>query len=681
DNSCLQSYLELFIFSCVDYGIIFGEKEVPHSSKTTFFDSFLPLKTCFFCYNFTIVCFPIACIIFLWKSARIAYNLYLYLDIKDFYLTALKIKEEEIDNFTWHEIQHRLQAVQREQQMCIHKQELTELDIYHRILRYKNYMVAMINKDILPVKFTLPIFGEVIFFSKGLKWNYEQLLLLGYDTPFMQWSLKDEYKVFENRTMLANRLASRSRWLGFVNLILSPAIFIWQVLYSFLTYGEMVKRQPGFFGTRRWSQYGRLYLRHFNELDHELNARLNRGYRPAAKYMTIFTSPKSEIIARKVIFFCAAILSVLLFCAVYNDAIFRIDHALTLVTCLGGVIVAAQGFVPDENLVFCPEKLFLAVLAQIHYMPHEWYGKSHTMKVRNEFGRLFQYKFSYVVMEMLSPLICPFILIFVLPNRMGKVIDFYRNFTVSVIGVGDVCSFAQMDIRKHGNPQWMSPGQKQHTGFQAQDGKTELSLMHFTLTNPDWKPPTESTAFITNIRHRATRDAHSLGVLPEINPFYYSLYSLSSFGPEYSSLIGSLMQNSTTQSFYPNAPLAGAVKPIMRGGLSNVEGPIHGSNAGLLSSIPSVAGGSCGSGESSIQAPLSSLPHLPAELNAANMSFGALYMHQLRRSETEQSNQPEQELSHIAANILGNPPREIQQIQEEHNENTPLVDFLTERYT
>lgn len=29
--------------------------------------------------------------------------------------------------------------------MCIHKKELTELDIYHRILRFKNYMVAMID--------------------------------------------------------------------------------------------------------------------------------------------------------------------------------------------------------------------------------------------------------------------------------------------------------------------------------------------------------------------------------------------------------------------------------------------------------------------------------------------------------------------------------------------------------
>ena len=41
----------------------------------------------------------------------------------------------------------------------------------------------------------------------------------------------------------------------------------------------MIKREPGFFGTRAWSHYGSIYLRHFNELDHEYVTRLSRGYK------------------------------------------------------------------------------------------------------------------------------------------------------------------------------------------------------------------------------------------------------------------------------------------------------------------------------------------------------------------------------------------------------------------
>ena len=53
----------------------------------------------------------------------------------------------------------------------------------------------------------------------------------------------------------------------------------------------------------------------------------------------------------------------------------------------------------------------------------------------------------------MSPIITPLILLFKMPNRSLEIVDFFRNFTVEVTGVGDVCSFAQMDIRKHGNPQ------------------------------------------------------------------------------------------------------------------------------------------------------------------------------------------------------------------------------------
>lgn len=43
-------------------------------------------------------------------------------------------------------------------------------------------------------------------------------------------------------------------------------------------------------------------MRHFNELDHELQARLNRAYKPAVKYMESFSSPLGAVIARCVNF-------------------------------------------------------------------------------------------------------------------------------------------------------------------------------------------------------------------------------------------------------------------------------------------------------------------------------------------------------------------------------------------
>ena len=70
--------------------------------------------------------------------------------------------------------------------------------------------------------------------------------------------------------------------------------------------------------------------------------------------------------------------------------------------------------------------------------------------------------------------------------------------------------------------QWMSAGQTEASIYQqAEDGKTELSLMHFAITNPQWQPPQETTHFISQLKERVQREAtaasdtHALASLSE----------------------------------------------------------------------------------------------------------------------------------------------------------------------
>lgn len=59
----------------------------------------------------------------------------------------------------------------------------------------------------------------------------------------------------------------------------------------------------------------------------------------------------------------------------------------------------------------------------------------------------------YLLEELVSPITTPLILCFSIRYKALDIVDFFRNFTIDVTGVGDVCSFAQMDVRRHGNPQ------------------------------------------------------------------------------------------------------------------------------------------------------------------------------------------------------------------------------------
>ncbi|XP_037038233.1 autophagy-related protein 9A isoform X2 [Bradysia coprophila] len=564
----LQEILELgqFVFVVVfvtylihgvNYPYLFREVPLAHNkTKVTLDDVMYPVGECISSITATswIILF-IAMLFWQFRTIKVIYHALQYYDIKKFYNSALKIDDSEIDNLTWHEVQQKIREVQSEQQMCIHKAQLTELDIYHRILRFKNYMVALMNKNLLPSKICPPIIGESVCFSRGLRYNIEMILFRGPWAPFENnWHLKEEFKRSNKRNELAQKLSRQIFWVAFGNLLLSPLVFLWSLMVFFFSYADLIKREPGTLGTRCWSQYGMLYMRHFNELDHELHARLNRAYRPAVKYMSSFSSPIMAVIAKNIIFMGGGPLAILMLLAIYDEDVVQVERVLMLMTLLGISVIFARIFIPDENMIWCPEQLMTAVLAHTHYLPVTWRGQAHTSQVRDQFGHFFQFRAMYLLNELLSPLTTPFILMFYLRPRSLDIVDFFRNFTVSVIGVGDVCSFAQMDVRKHGNRDWqpthstevempevLTPLCETNQYTQGEFGKTELSLVHFTLTNPGWKMPNEAKQFVHSIKRHAMHDIDRTRIGTN-TAMEQSLFSVGSMGREYSSIVQSIMQ-------------------------------------------------------------------------------------------------------------------------------------------
>lgn len=110
-----------------------------------------------------------------------------------------------------------------------------------------------------------------------------------------------------------------------------------------------------------------LYMRHFNELDHELNARLNRAYRPAVKYMNTFSSPLMSVIAgyvcsfsfrvpncvltgsllssatcSNVVFICGGVLSVLIMLTIYDEDVVQVEHVFTVISALTAIVVISR---------------------------------------------------------------------------------------------------------------------------------------------------------------------------------------------------------------------------------------------------------------------------------------------------------------------------------------------------
>jgi autophagy-related protein 9 len=119
----------------------------------------------------------------------------------------------------------------------------------------------------------------------------------------------------------------------------------------------------------------------------------------------------------------------------------------------GSVLAVARGMVPDEHRVFDPDALMREVVQYTHYLPDAWSAALHSERVHAAFGELFVMKGVIYAQELLGVALTPFVLWFALPRCAPQIVDFFREFTVHVDGLGYVCSFAVFNFERHGNVQ------------------------------------------------------------------------------------------------------------------------------------------------------------------------------------------------------------------------------------
>lgn len=338
----------VFLTCCIDYDKL-GRSD-PEISDAIDFSGIFKM------HGFIVLMVIIAMIGWVIKCIKFVYDTMRYREIKDFYRDVLKISEDNLINLDWSEVQLKMIESQRVVQLCLHKDHLTELDISNRILRMENYTVAMINKKVIPYTFMFPGLGNRVFLSKGLMFNLEFILFYGPWAPFKNsWQLHERYKRRECREALAAKLHQSIMYIAIVNFLMMPFIFMWQLVFLFVNYAELVKREPGLLGVRIWSLYARHFLRHYNELNHEFDGRLKKAYIPANKYLNLFTSPMVVIIAKNTGFFAGAIMSVIVILTLINEELLLADHIPLTLTVLGITVSVCRSLIPNKNTVFCPD--------------------------------------------------------------------------------------------------------------------------------------------------------------------------------------------------------------------------------------------------------------------------------------------------------------------------------------
>ncbi|KAF3763738.1 hypothetical protein M406DRAFT_65086 [Cryphonectria parasitica EP155] len=401
-----------------------------------------------------------------WKAFQIPLDLRRLSIMRDFFVHLLDIPEHDMQTVSWQDVVARIMELrdsnpktadrqkpgQRKWLGSQSKERLDAHDIANRLMRRENFLIALINKDILDLSIPLPFLSGRQFLSRLLEWTLNFSIM---DFVFDErGQVNQEFLKADRRGQLSQKLKARFLFAGIMTLMIAPFMAGYLFIMHFLTYFHEYHKNPSSLGTRAYTPLAEWKFREFNELPHIFYERVNMSYPFAKRYLDQFPSVVTERLARTVAFVAGALATVLAIATMVDPDLFlgfEITHdrtALFYLTAFAGVWAFARGMIPEDNTVFNPEYVLRQVIEYTHYEPEHWKGRLHSYEVKTEFSGLYKNKVIIFMEEIVSILIAPLILIVSLPRSSDQIVDFFREFTIHVDGLGYVCSFAVFDFKK-----------------------------------------------------------------------------------------------------------------------------------------------------------------------------------------------------------------------------------------
>jgi autophagy-related protein 9 len=390
-------------------------------------------------------------------------------NMQDFYEYLLGIPDADIQTIAWQDVISRLmtlrdsnpstaRAISARHKRFIgsqSKQRMDAHDIANRLMRKENYLIALFNKDILDLTLPIPFLRNRQLFSRTLEWNLNLCVM---DYVFNeQGQVRPIFLKDTHRAALSEGLRRRFVFAGVMNIFMAPFIVAYFLLSYFFRYFNEYRKNPSQIGSRQYTPLAEWKFREFNELWHLFERRLKMSYEISNYYLGQFPKDKTVQLSRFVAFIAGALASVLAVASIVDpELIFSFElsadrTALFYLGVFGSIYAFARGNVPEETLVFEPEFALRQAIKYTHYQPTHWEGKLHSDDVRKDFAMLYQLKVVIFLEEILSIIFTPFVLWFSLPKCSDRLIDFFREFTVHVDGLGYVCSFALFDFKRGTN--------------------------------------------------------------------------------------------------------------------------------------------------------------------------------------------------------------------------------------
>lgn len=411
----LVQYIILIVvlfFLCyrIDYSTSLETKQLAlHDMKFTFISVSL------------LICSIVGGMIYIIQSYHFIRSMY---KIKHFYL-HLKLTDEKIQNIHWITVVDIISEAQKRYKFYKLYPTLSNYQITHHIMKMDNILIALVKNDLFPTHITIPYLRWI--------WPYLPKLYVICIQHCIIYSLFDDHKRLRSKFDAIQIMSQKLTIYSLGILFLSPLIILLGGMYFIFRYFEDFRQnKQSLIRFRRWSRYSMWLFRQHNELEHIFHKRLSIAYIYSELYIQNFNNEILLILARFVAFICGSVLVTLLGLSLIDEDFLYIhlhkDKTVFWFIGICGILLSTcRVLIKDEYQLFIPDHYMKKIVQYTKYFPDIWKNNFHAQWVKNDFTLLFQHRITYILEELASIIIVPYLLYYKVSLELPTITDWLYN--------------------------------------------------------------------------------------------------------------------------------------------------------------------------------------------------------------------------------------------------------------
>lgn len=180
----------------------------------------------------------------IWKAIQVPLDMRRLSVMRDFFVHLLGIPEHDMQTVSWQDAVARIMELRDGNPKTAEqghkfigsqsKERLDAHDIANRLMRRENFLIALINKDILDLSIPLPFVNGRQFLSRLLEWTLNFSIM---DFVFDErGQVNQEFLKADRRGQLSQKLRARFLFAAVMTLMIAPFMAGYLFIMHFLTY-------------------------------------------------------------------------------------------------------------------------------------------------------------------------------------------------------------------------------------------------------------------------------------------------------------------------------------------------------------------------------------------------------------------------------------------------------------